>query len=199
MVKCRTRQRAHPASYPSHPSVAPDLQYILQGVYVDLSFPVCLTMGSARSVSSSQEGTPWLHTLHQLVRKSSLQNPMNQESWGFIHPKNQTSATQWSRSRESTYQAITLRLPQFPQALAPQERYRLLELQSAAPLFPWNLSPVLLGTILIGGIIFLISYSFLRYVIARIFPLPSFCQRKPDAGSPGIRKKRLDPTTAPGT
>jgi len=161
----------------------PDLQYTLQGLYVDLSFPVCLSFGSDQRVSGSQGGATWLHLFHQLVRKSSLQNPMNQESWGFIHPKNQTSATRWSRKIERNYQNIELLVPQFPQFLAQMQRYRILELQAGAPLFPWNLGTVLIGTILIGLLLLTASYGLLRYVIARIFPMPSCFHRSHDVMS----------------
>jgi hypothetical protein len=159
----------------------PDLQYILQGLFVNLSFPICLSLGTDQRVSGSQAVTPWLQMLHQLVRKSSLQNPMNQESYGFIHPKNQASATRWSRSIEGNYQAIDLLLPQFPEGFSQRQRYSTLELQAAAPLFPWNLGPVLVGTILIGVLLLMVSFGLLRYAIARIFPMPPFVYRNHEA------------------
>lgn len=161
-------------------SESPDLQYILQGLYVDLSFPVCLSFKTDQQVSGSQIGTPWLQTFHQLVRKSSLQNPMNQESWGFIHPNGQGSATRWFRRIEGNYQAIDLVLPQIPLNLSQKQQSRMLEIQGAAPLFPWSLGPVLIGTILLGGFLLTVSYGLLRYAIARIFPMPSFFLRSHD-------------------
>lgn len=171
-------------------SVAPDLQYILQGVYVDLSFPICLSFGTDQRVSDSQTGPSWLHTLHQLVRKSSLQNPMNQESWGFILLKGQHSATRWFRRIEGSDQVIDLLFPQFP---SPRQQYRILELQAAAPLFPWNLGPVLVATILFGVFLITVSYGLLRYAIARIFPMPSFLHRLHDVRSnpPNVRNESL--------
>ena len=158
---------------------SPHIQYILHGLYLDLSFPVCLSLESEQKVSGSQAGTPWLHRLHQLVRKSSLQNPMNQESWGFIQTKDNTPPTQWSRKIERNYQSIDLLLPQFSQ----NQPDSLLEMQAAAPLFPWNLGRVLIGTILLGGLLLMVSYGLLRYVIARIFPMPSGIHRSHNAMS----------------
>jgi len=155
----------------------PDLQYILQGLYVDLSFPICLSLGTDQRDSGSPDGTPWLQMLHQLVRKSSLQNPMNQESYGFIHFNNQASATQWSRTIEGNDQAIILLFPQFPEGFSNTTRYSTLELQATAPLFPWNLGPVLIGTILIGILLLTLSYGLLRYATGRIFPMSSLFYR----------------------
>jgi hypothetical protein len=56
----------------------------------------------------------------------------------------------------------------------------MLEIQGAAPLFPWSLGPVLIGTILLGGFLLTVSYGLLRYAIARIFPMPSFFLRSHD-------------------
>lgn len=156
---------------------SPDIQYILQGLYLNLSFPVCLSLESGQEVSDSPVGPSWLHRLHQLVRKSSLQNPMNQESWGFIYPKDNTSPTQWSLRIERNYQSIDLLLPQFSQIISPDPRERLLKFQSAAPLFPWNLGRVMIGTILLGVFLLMASYALLRYAMARIFPMPSFIHR----------------------
>lgn len=161
-----------------------NLQYILQGLYVDLSFPVCLSFETDKQVSGSHAGAPWLQTFHQLVRKSSLQNPMNQESWGFIQPENKGSATRWFRSIEGNDQAIGLRLPHIPLVLSQKPQSRMLEFLAAAPLFPWSLGPLLIGTILFGGFLLTLSYGLLRYAIARIFPMPSFFRRSHDALSP---------------
>jgi hypothetical protein len=160
------------ASDPSNGS--PDLQPLLQGVYVDLSFPICLSLGFDQQASGLQTGTPWLYTLHQLVRKSSLQNPMNQESWGFIDPMDGASPSRWSRRIENHAQVFDLHLPQFPLILSKNKEYPRLELRATGPLFPWNLGPVLIGTGLIGGILLAVSYGLLRYVIARVFPVPAF-------------------------
>jgi hypothetical protein len=157
-----------------------DLQYILQGLYVDLSFPVCLSFETSRQVSGSQIETSWLQTFHQVVRKSSLQNPMNRESWGFLHPNGQGTATLWFRKIEGNYQAIDLLLPQIPLNLSQKQQPRMLVFQTAAPLFPWSLGTLLIGTILFGGFLLTVSYGLLRYAIARIFPLPSFFLRSHD-------------------
>lgn len=160
------------ASDPSN--VSPDLQSILQGVYADLSFPICLFLGFDQQASGLHAGTPWLYSLHQLVRKSSLQNPMNQESWGFIDPMDGTSPSRWSRRIENHAQVFDLQLPQFPLILLEKKQYPRLAIQATGPLFPWNLGPVMIGTGLIGGILLALSYGFLRYVIARVFPIPAF-------------------------
>jgi hypothetical protein len=57
----------------------------------------------------------------------------------------------------------------------------MLDLQSAAPLFPWNLGSVLIGTILIGLLLLWWSYGLLRYAIARMFPIPSYFHRSHEA------------------
>ena len=171
----------------------PDLQYILQGLYVNFSFPICLSFGTDQRGSGSQAGTTWLPMLHQLIRKSSLQNPTNQESYGFIHFKNQAAPTQWARIVERNDQAIVLWLPHFPESFSNRQRYRTLELQAAAPLFPWNLGPVLIGTIFIGILLLTLSYGLLRYAIGRIFPMSSFFHRRYDAISqePNVHNESL--------
>jgi hypothetical protein len=102
---------------------------------------------------------------------------MNQESWGFIYPNDKTFPAQWSRRIEHNYQSIELLLPRFSKVFSPKLQDHLLEFQSAAPLFPWNLGRVLIGTILLGVFLLMASYALLRYAMARIFPLPSFIHR----------------------
>jgi hypothetical protein len=168
MVELTTNTHCLP---PITANEAPDLQYILKGLYVDLSFPICLSFESGQKDTGSRIKESWLHTLHQLVRKSSLQNPMNQESWGFIYSQDRISARRWSRRIEGNDQVINLLLPP---GGAQGEQDLALHVHAEVPLFPWNLGPLIPGMIFIGALLLIVSFPLLRYVLVQIFPMPLF-------------------------
>ena len=63
----------------------PELQQTLQSLFFSFPLSTCLTFDSNIWNPKEVIRTSGLTRLHQLIRKSSLQNTMNKESWGFLH------------------------------------------------------------------------------------------------------------------
>lgn len=161
----------------------PDLQFSLQSVFPSFPLATCLSF-DPRSWNPNETIRPSpFDRLHQLIRKSSLQNPMNKESWGFLHTSSSDSRAIWTQSIMDGYQRIMLRLNDFPQGEKDTSSFGPLHLSLWTPLFPWNLSARLLAILLIAGILLVIGYSILRYMVRKIYALPSFFHRSHELGN----------------
>ncbi len=153
------------------------LQYTMHGLFPSFPLATCL---SFESLSSNPEDiiTPsWFDRLHQLIRKSSLQNAMSQESWGFLHGSSSGGALLWTHKIQDGHQHTMLRINGFPQRNDERSTFGPLYLSLWMPLFPGNVSVRLVTIICLAGLLILISYGILRYMIRKIYVLPSFFHR----------------------
>jgi hypothetical protein len=183
IMECLTKEKSTPKmkSMACSPWTSaletPDLQFSLQSVFPSFPLATCLSFGS-RSWNPKEALRPTpLDRLHQLIRKSSLQNPMNKESWGFLHASPSDTRAYWTQIITNGYQRIMLRLNDFPQGAKDTPSFGPIHLSLWTPLFPWSLSARLLPILLMAGILLVIGYSILRYMIRKIYALPSFFHR----------------------
>ncbi len=161
---------------------APELQQTLQSLFLAFPLSTCLSFDSKTWNPEEVIRASGLTRLHQLIRKSSLQNPMNKESWGFLHPPSSDTTAQWTQSIAHGNQRIVLRLQDFPQGTENTPEFGPLHLSLWTPLFPWNLSARLPAIVLFSGILMIIGYMLLRYMIRKIYVFPSFFLRSHEKG-----------------
>jgi hypothetical protein len=200
----------------SSASATPNLQYSLQNVFPSFPLATCLSFDPRSwNPKEAMRSSP-LDRLHQLIRKSSLENPMNKESWGFLHPSNSDTKPTWTQDMTDGRQRVMLRLNDFPLSAKDSSSFGALHLSLWTPLFPWNLSARMLAILLMGGILLVIGYSILRYMVRKIYALPSLFHRSHELGTspvpptifslqhlfvlgpPGSGKSQLARTLGPG-
>ena len=200
----------------SSSSETPSLQYSLQSVFPSFPLMTCLSF-DPRSWNPNEVMRPSpLDRLHQLIRKSSLQNPMNKESWGFLHTYSSDTTATWTQNMTNGHQRVMLRLNDFPQGAKDSASFGPLHLSLWNPLFPWNLSTRLFGILFMGAILLVLGYCILRYMVQKIYALPSFFHRSHEfetspvspthfslrhlfvLGPPGSGKSQLARTLGPG-
>jgi hypothetical protein len=200
----------------SKASATPDLQYSLQSVFPSLPLATCLSFDpSSWNPNEAMRPSP-LDRLHQLIRKSSLENPMNKESWGFLHTSSSDTTPTWTQNLTDGHQRVMLRLNDFRQGSKDTPSFGPLYLSLWTPLFPWNLSARLFAILFMAGILLVIGYSILRYMVQKIYALPSFFHRSHELGTspvppihfslrhlfvlgpPGSGKSQLARTLGPG-
>ena len=167
-------------------SATPKLQYSLQNVFPTFPVATCLTFDSKSWDPHEAIRSSWLDRLHQLIRKSSLQNPMNKESWGFLHLPSTTATEHWTQNITKGHQQISLRLNDFPQGRESVSAFGPLFLSLWMPLFPWDLSNRLLGIIFIASLLIVVGYAILRYMIGKIYVFPSFFHRSHEIGAVSV-------------
>ena len=170
-------------------SANPNLQYSLQNIYPTFPLATCLSFNTSSWDPKEIMGPLWLNRLHRLIRKSSLQNPMNKESWGFLHTSPPDSAANWTRNITDGHQQVRLGLNDFPQGTDQQAVFGPLHLSLWTALFPWNLSPRVPAIVFMAGVLLVIGYYILRYMIKNIYAFPSFFHRSHESGA--------DPTSRP--
>ena len=170
----------------SHASVEPSLQYTLQGIFNLLPLPTCLTFMADTWNPKDVISPSWFNRLPQLIRTSSLQNPMNKESWGFLHHNPSDSWTEWAHAVSDGRQRVFLRKKDFLQGTRDEPILAPLYLSVWMGLFPWNLSYRFLGFLMAAGILVGVGYVILRYMVGKIFPLPSFYHRSHESGGGAI-------------
>ncbi|MDH5564705.1 MAG: cache domain-containing protein, partial [Nitrospirota bacterium] len=189
IVGCLTGREAPPlmksaACSPwSRASATPDLQYSLQAVFPSFPLATCLSFDAKSWNPKEAIRASWIDRLHQLIRKSSLQNPMNKESWGFLHPTSADTTASWTQHITDGYQQVMLRLNDFPQGTGKAATFGPLYLSLWTPLFPWNLSARLPGLLVIAGLLLVIGYFILRYMVTKIYAFPSFFHRSHETGA----------------
>ena len=167
----------------SSASATPDLQYSLQNVFPSFPLATCLSF-EPRSWNPHEVMRPSpLDRLHQLIRKSSLQNPMNKESWGFLHTSSSDTTATWTQNMTDGHQRVMLHLNDFPQGAKDTTSFGPLHLSLWTPLFPWNLSTRLFAIFFMAGILLVIGYSILRYMVRKIYAFPSFFHRSHELGT----------------
>lgn len=164
-------------------ATTPDLQHSLQAMFPSLPLATCLSFDSKAWNPQETIRASWVDLLHQLIRKSSLQNPMNKESWGFLHPASADATATWTQHITDGYQQVMLRLDDFPQGREKTSTFGPLHLSLWTPLFPWTLSARLPAILLVGGILIVIGYFILRYMIGKIYTFPSFFHRSHEIGA----------------
>ncbi len=210
------RMQSRACSPWSSASATPDLQYSLQSVFPSFPLATCLSFDpKSWNPNEAMRPSP-LDRLHQLIRKSSLQNPMNKESWGFLHPSSSDTTANWTQNMADGHQQVMLRLNDFPLGAKDTLAFGPLHLSLWTPLFPWNLSVRLLAILFMAGILLVVSYSILRYMVRKIYALPSFFHRSHELGTspvpsthfslrhlfvlgpPGSGKSQLARTLGPG-
>ena len=168
-------------------TAAPDLQYSLQNIYPAFPMATCLAFDSQSWNSKEGISPSWLDGLHQLIRKSSLQNPMNKESWGFLHSPSANATEHWAQNITQGHQQVKLRLNDFPKGRENVSIFGPLDLSLWTPLFPWSLSVRLLAILFIASLLMVIGYGILRYMIRKIYAFPSFFHRSHEIGAaPGL-------------
>ncbi len=157
-----------------------NIQFALHNLYPDFSFPLCLSFQKDLKKEHPITTPAWLQTFHGLVRKSSLHNPIVQQSWGFLNPYPPNAPTRWMKTISKDRQTLTLNTTPF--LANPQEGngFATLWIRSSILVFPWNLLPFVIGCIMISGIFAFAGYIFLRFMITQVFPLPSFYFRSHD-------------------
>ena len=166
-------------------STRPDFQASLQNVFASFPFATCLSFGSKSWNPQDVLRGSWLDRLHQLIRKSSLQNP-NSKSWGFLHPVSSDTTANWAQLKTEGHQQVMLRLNDFPQGRQNPSAFGPLYLSLWTPLFPWNLSTRLVVLLFMAGLLLLIDYGILRYMIAKIYTFPSFFHRSHEIGAASV-------------
>jgi len=168
----------------SHGSTTPDLQFSLQGVFPSFPLATCLSFDSQTWNPRETIRASRLDRFHQLIRKSSLQNPMNKESWGFLHTPSADATAIWAQTITDGHQQVMLRLTDFPQGRGKAATFGPLHLSLWSPLFPWNLSSGRLPALLLmAGILLVIGYFILRYMVTKIYAFPSFFHRSREIGA----------------
>ena len=160
----------------------PSLSYTIQGIFNQLPLSTCLSI-TADSWNPKDVISPsWFNRLPQLIRKSSLQNPMNKESWGFLHQNPSDSQTEWAQTVADGQQRVSLRIKDFPQWPTHERIFSPFHLSTWMELFPWNLSARFVGYLLFAILLVGMGYIILRYMIGKVFPLPSFFHRSHESG-----------------
>ena len=167
----------------SSATTTPELQYSLQNLFPTFPIASCLTFDSKSWNPKEAIRPSWLDRFHQMIRKSSLQNPMNKESWGFLHTPYATAAQNWTQSVTKGHQRVTLRLHDFPQGKENTAKFGPLHLSLWTPLFPWNLSVRLFAIVLMAALLIVIGYVILQYMIRKIYTFPSFFHRSHEIGT----------------
>ena len=170
----------------SSATATPDLQFSLQNVLPTFPMATCLTFDSKSWNPKDAIRPSWLDQLHQLIRKSSLQNPMNKESWGFLATPSANATENWTQHITDGHQQIMLRLHDFPKGGENGSTFGPLLLSLWTPLFPWNLSVRLLAIGFIAGLLVVIGYAILRYMIGKIYAFPSFFHRSHEIGAASV-------------
>lgn len=163
-------------------SIEPSLQYTMQGIFNVIPLSTCLTFTSDTWNPQDRITPSWFNRLPQLIRKSSLQNPMNKESWGFLHQNPIDSLTEWTQTVANGQQRVALRINDFVQGPMEQGGITPVYLSVWNGLFPWTLSSRLFGILLVGFLLLATGYVVLRYMVGKIFPLPSFFHQSHAAG-----------------
>ena len=141
---------------------------------------------------------------------------MNKESWGFLHTSSSDPRATWTQNMTNGHQRVMLRLNDFPQGAKDSASFGPLHLFLWTPLFPWNLSTRLFIILFMGGILLVLGYCILRYMVQKIYALPSFFHRSHELetspvspthfslrhlfvlGPPGSGKSQLARTLGPG-
>ena len=158
-------------------STRPDFQSTVQNIFTSFPFATCISFDSKSWNIQETMRASRLDRLHQLIRKSSLQNPMNRDSWGFLHPVSSDTTANWAQHKTEAHQEVMLRLNDFPQGRQNPSAFGPLHLSIWTPLFPWNLSARLAVLLFMGGILLICGYGILRYIIGKIYAFPSFFHR----------------------
>ena len=166
----------------SSTTAAPDLQYSLQNIFSSLPLATCMTFDSKSWDPQEIIRPSWFDRLHQLIRKSSLQIPMNKESWGFLHAPSASDTKNWGQHMNDGQQRVTLRLTDFRQEREKAAGFGPLHLSLWTTLFPWNLSSRLLPILAIAGFLIVIGYAIVQYMIRKIYAFPSFFHRSHEVG-----------------
>lgn len=162
--------------------IEPSLQFTIQGIFNLIPLSTCLTFTADTWNPQNRITASWFNRLPQLIRKSSLQNPMNKESWGFLHHHPNDSLTEWTQTVDSGRQRVSLRIRDFPQGPIDEGGIAPVHLSVWTGLFPWTLSSRFPGILLVGSLLLGLGYLILRYVVGKIFPLPSFFHQSHEAG-----------------
>jgi hypothetical protein len=168
---------------PSWLLAKPDLPYTLHGILTTVPLPICLSFSPEPRITGHSLQPSWLDAVHRLVRKSSLHNPTNQDSWGFLHPMPQDATGEWFGKVADGFQRVVLRLTDVPQGAPEGPAFTTLSLSLGFPLFPMDLSKNLAALLLLALILLGFSARLLRYMAAKIFLLPSWFHGSPEAGS----------------
>ncbi len=163
-------------------TTTPDLQYSLHNLFSTFPIASCVTFDSKSWNPKDVIRPSWLDRFHQVIRKSSLQNPMNKESWGFLQTPSATLAQNWTQNIIEGQQRVALRLHDFPQGKENAATFGPLHLSLWTPLFPWNLSVRLFGIVLMAALFMVIGYAILRYMVRKIYAFPSFFHRSHEDG-----------------
>jgi hypothetical protein len=111
---------------------------------------------------------------------------MNKESWGFLHTSSSDTTATWTQNMTDGHQRIMLRLNDFPQGAKDKSSFGPLHLSLWTALFPWNLSSRLLAILFMAGILLVLGYSILRYMVRKIYALPSFFHRSHELGTSAV-------------
>ncbi|MDH5586288.1 MAG: cache domain-containing protein, partial [Nitrospirota bacterium] len=165
-----------------HGEAMPELHQTLHSIFSSVPLSTCLSFDSKSWNPEEVISTSGFNRFHQLIRKSSLQNPMNKESWGFLHTPSSDATAQWTQHISQGKQRIALRLQDFPQGTEATPAFGPLFLSLWLPLFPWNLLARLPAILLISALLMGIGYMLLRYMIRKIYAFPSFFLRSHERG-----------------
>lgn len=163
-------------------STRPDFQASLQNVFASFPLASCLSFDSKSWDSQDALRGSWLDRLHQIIRKSSLQNP-NSNSWGFLHPVSSDTTANWAQRKTEGHQQVMLRLNDFPYSSENSSEFGPVYLSLWTPLFPWNLSARLVVLLFMAGVLLVTGYGILRYMITKIYAFPSFFHRSHEIGA----------------
>ncbi|MGE0474557.1 MAG: cache domain-containing protein [Nitrospirales bacterium] len=167
-------------------SIESSLHYAMQGIFNLIPLSTCPTFTTETWNPQNRVTPSWFNRLPQLIRKSSLQNPMNKESWGFLHHNPIDSLSEWNQVVDNGYQRVSLRLGDFQQGPSEQGGIAPIYLSVWVGLFPWTLSSRFLGLLIVGSLLLGVGYLVLRYMVGKIFPLPSFFHQSHEAGIPAM-------------
>ncbi len=193
IVGCQTNGESPPQSKSlacmpgNSPTTLPDIQYSLQNVLPTFPLSTCLSFDSTDRNPKEAIHQSWLDRFHQLIRKSSLQYPMIKESWGFLNAPSSATTEAWTQNRTKGHQELVLRINDFPQRQGNSSTFSPLQLSLWTPLFPWNLSFRLLAIGLLAGILMIVGYAILRYMIGKIYAFPSFFHRSHEIGAAALQ------------
>ena len=155
----------------------------MQGLFPMIPLSTCVTFATQNWEDQNILSPSLFDRLPQFIRQSSLQNPMNKESWGFLHHTPSDSQSEWAHTVRDGRQRVGLRIKTFLEDSIKEPRVSPLHLSVSIGLFPWNLSIRFLGFLLFGGLLVAVSYWVLRYIAGKIYPLPSFFHRSHELGS----------------
>ncbi len=149
--------------------------YSLQNLYPDFAFPICLSFNSGITQDPAPSSPRWLRAFHRVIRKSSLHSSTVQQSWGFLDLSPSTSQNHWFKTISKDKQTLYLPIKPFVASLDDKgETFGTLWLRGALQLFPWSLGPLAGALILLGVMFLLFGYLLLHFMVAKVFPLPSF-------------------------